>query len=125
MNPIFYLTTVGEYSGLTEPRECSVIDRLKGYNRDDYMLVRIFPTLSGQDFNLGAEDVELLILSTVFKGETLFAIKKWPVGVYVARIKDKSILTSLTFAIGQVELVAKGILYQKYDEATAAANVKY
>ena len=125
MNASFYLTTVGEYSGLTEPRECHPVDRVKGYNRDDYLLVKINPTLSGQDFGLGAEDVDFLILSTVFRGETFFPIQKWPVGVYVARIKDKSVLTSLTFAIGQVELIAKGVLYQKFDEASIAASVKF
>jgi hypothetical protein len=124
MNSMFYLTTVGEYSGLTEPRECRVVDRMKGYNRDDYMLVKIEPVLSGQSFGLGGEDIKFLILSTILKGETLFPIHKWPVCVYVGRIKDKSILTKLAFSIGQVELFAKGFLYQKLDDAIAASNAK-
>ena len=121
----FFLTTVGEYPGLTEPRECQVVDRVRGYNRDDYMLVKITPTLSGQDFNLGGEDVDLLILSTVLKGETLFPIQEWPVYVYVARIKDESIPKSFAFKIGQVDLIAKGFLYQTLDEAITAANTKF
>lgn len=122
---MFYLTTAGEYLGLTEPRRCEFVSRLKGYNRDDYMLVKINPTLSGQDYNLGGEEIDSLILSTVFKGETLFSIQKWPVGIYVARIKDKSILERMEFAIGQVDLIAKGFLYQNLDEATVAASVRY
>jgi len=124
MNPVFYLTTVGESYALTEPRKCSFVSRVKGYNRDDYMLVKIDPVLSGQSFGLGGEDIEFLILSTVFKGETLFSVRKWPVAVYVARVKDESILTSLAFEIGQVDLVAKGSLYQTLDEASLAASSK-
>ena len=89
------------------------------------MLVKIEPVLVGQDFGLGGEDIDFLILSTVFEGETLFPIQKWPVAVYVGRIKDKVILTSLTFAIGQVELIAKGLLYSTLGEAAAAANTKF
>lgn len=121
----FYLTTVGECYALTEPRKCHFVNRVQGYNRDDYMLVKIDPVLSGQSFGLGGEDIEFLILSTVFKGETLFPIQKWPVAIYVARIKDKSIFTSLTFEIGQVDLIAKGSIYQKLDEAIAAASTKF
>lgn len=119
---MFYLTTAGEYPGLAAPRGCKFVNRLRGYNRDDYMLVKISPSLSGQDFAPGGEDIDLLILSTVFQAETLFPIQKWPLGVYVARIKDTSILETLTFAIGQVELIAKGFLFQTLEEAVAAAT---
>lgn len=124
MNSDFYLTTAGESDALTEPRKCSFVNRVKGYNRDDYMLVKIDPTLSGQSFGLGGEDIEILILSTVFTGETLFTARKWPVAVYVGRVKDKSVLTNLTFEHGQVDLIAKGSLYQTFDEANLAASRK-
>lgn len=122
MNHIFFLTTVGEYLGLTDPRECVVLNRVKGYNRDDYALVKITPPLSGQGFGLGGEEIEVLLLATVLKGETLFSINKWPVYVYVGRIKDKSVFVNLTFELGQVDLIAKGVLYRTFDEAANVAT---
>jgi hypothetical protein len=118
----FFLTTVGEYSGLTEPRDCQFVARVRGYNRDDYMLVKIAPTSTGQYFNLDGENIDLLILSTVLKGETLFPLSKWPISVYVGQIKDRSISESLAFTLGQVEFIAKGFLYPTLVEAVAASS---
>jgi hypothetical protein len=89
------------------------------------MLVKISPALSGQRYGLGGEDIEFLILSTIFANESLFSECKWPVCVYVGRIKDKSVLETLSFELGQVELIAKGFLYKEADEAAAAAKAKF
>jgi hypothetical protein len=120
--PNFFLTTAGEYSALADPRACYELGRLKDENRDDYMLVEIEPSLSGQNFGLGGHDINYLILSTKLKGTTLFQIKEWPVSVYVTRILDESILKKVGFTASQVELIAWGFLYPTIDKATATAR---
>ena len=121
--PNCFLTTAGEYSGLTEPRACRTISRLRDRDRDDYMLVEIVPPLSGQSFGLGCKDITRLLLSTKLKGTALFPIQEWPAHVYVARVLDDSIFKSLVFTAQQVELIAHGFLYPTLDEAAAVAQM--
>lgn len=121
--PDFFLTAAGEFEPLSEPRACSAVDRLHDAVRDDYMLVEIFPLLSGQRFGLGDKDISLLLLSTRHEGQTLFPITEWPSHVYVARILDNIALQTRSFGPSQVELIAKGTLYRSRDDAAKAVDL--
>jgi len=118
----FYLTTAGESEKLAVPRACWVKGRLKDHVRDDYMLIRIEPSLVGQGFGLGDKDILDLIISTRFEGVSLFPITEWPSHVYVARVLDEEIVKTLVIRKDQVELVAWGMLFKTFDEANAQAT---
>ena len=115
--PHFYLTTAGEYEPLAEPRPCWTLGRLRDSVRDDYMIVRIAPPLTGQLFGLGGNDISVLLLSSRHEGFTLFPINEWPSYVYVARIVDEEVLKSSSFTSEQVQYIAKGTLYSSFNDA--------
>ena len=83
--PDFYLASTEGY-GLTPPRACYRIARLRGNRSDDYLVVRVEPPLIGQKYGLGATDIEIVVLATRHKGESLFPITHFPVSVHVARL---------------------------------------
>src|SRR5262249_59946606 len=69
-----------------EPRRCSLIRRLRDERRSDLMLVRIDPPIFGQEFGLGAQDVNVLILAPRLEGYSLFPISNWPCPVHCVRL---------------------------------------
>lgn len=84
-NPDFFLASSEGYS-MEEPRRCKRIRRLYSDNRDDLLLVKIEPPLTGQPFGLGDLEIDTVIIATRHKGASLFPIKEWPVFVHVARL---------------------------------------
>ena len=82
--PDFYLAST-ESSALGEPRKAWRVKRLRGDDRDDYLLIRIDPPIIGQPFGLGAKDINMVIVAPRHEGVSLFPIVEWPVFVYVAR----------------------------------------
>jgi hypothetical protein len=86
------------------------------------MLVEIKPALIGQIFGLGDKDISHLILSSRYEGYTLYPVITWPCPVYVARILDDTILQTLSFAEGQVELIAWATIFRTLQEAEAHAR---
>lgn len=84
-SPDFYLASSEGYD-MEEPRKCYQIKRLHGDKRDDYLLIKIDPPLIGQNYGLGSQDIDKVIIATRYKADLLFPIKNWPVDVHVARI---------------------------------------
>ena len=121
-SPDFYLSTAGEYEGLAAPRACWQKARLRDEARDDYMLIEIEPVLDGQRFGLGDKDITSLIISSRHRGQTLFPISEWPSFVYVARIVDDVVLSSVSFTREQVELIAWGTLFRTLEGAAEHAE---
>ncbi len=111
---LYLLSTEGY--GMRVPYRCSAVGRLKGEDRDDYLLLRIEPPLSG-----GMEtplDQQILV-ATRHQGHGLFPIESWPAYVYVGRL--------LVPYVGQervsndeMELVTWAQLYATPEEAQAA-----
>jgi hypothetical protein len=85
MSSAFYMASSEGY-GLDSPRRCQAIRRLKGEDRDDYLLIGIDPPLNGQAFGLGGRDLDRVVVATRHRGESLFPVKRWPVFVHVARL---------------------------------------
>ena len=83
--PDFYLESSEGENELNEPRRCFAIKRISSDNRNDLLLVRIDPPLIGQQFGLGDQDVDQVILATRHEGTTLFPVSEWPLYVHVAR----------------------------------------
>jgi hypothetical protein len=119
------MSTAGEYEPLAAPRACWKISRLRDEARDDYMLIAIEPVLTGQQFGLGAIDIDRLLMCTRVQGQTLFPIFQWPVSVYVARILNDAVLASEAFTSQQAELIAWGMLFRTRGEALDHARAAY
>jgi hypothetical protein len=84
-NPDFFLASSEGYR-LEEPRGCRRVKRLRSDKRDDLLLVTIDPPLVGQPYGLGSRDIDIILVVTRYKGDSLFPIKDWPVYVHVARL---------------------------------------
>lgn len=97
---------------LSELRACFVKGRLKDAFRDDYMLVEITPPIIGQKYGLGGRDISQVILATRHKGYTLFPVTEWPAFVYIIRILDENILTTMQFSANQVEMILWGVIHK-------------
>ncbi len=120
--PDFFLSAAGESEGLAHPRCCWEKARLRDAVRDDHMLIEIEPALVGQSYALGGHDITELIISTRYEGSSLFPIEEWPCHVYIARILDDAVASTLTFTRNQVEIIAWGMIFRTLDEANAHAR---
>jgi len=81
------------------------------------MLVEIQPALIGQSFGLADKDITLLIISARLEGYALYPITRWPVPVYVSRVLDDAVLTTLSLGKDQVELIAWGLIFKTIEAA--------
>ena len=90
---------------------------MRGAVRDDHMLIEVEPSVIGQAYGLGGQDIRRLVLSARYQGETLYPVREWPCHVYVARILDESIANALAFTKEQVEVIAWGMIFQTIEEA--------
>lgn len=81
----FYMASSESYQ-MANPRRCEAIKRLRGEDRDDYLLIGIDPPLNGQVFGLGGRDLDQVVVATRHRGDSLFPINRWPVFVHVARL---------------------------------------
>lgn len=113
------MSAAGEYSPLNDPRACLFKSRLRDKVRDDYMLVEIHPRVIDQARGLNDE---IVLLSTRWKDQNIFAIKSWPISVYVSRVMDRGLLNASFFSSGQVELIAWGLIFKTRGEADAHAR---
>lgn len=114
--PDFYLASSDSYK-LKEMRRCWRVRRMAIASRNDLLLVRIDPPLLGQQYGLGARDIELVLIQTRHESCTLFPISEWPVYVSVARplIDHPELCDSLQE--NQVESIAWAELYRTEKEA--------
>ena len=119
-NPNFFLASSEGYR-LEEPRSCKRVKRLRSDTRDDLLLVKIEPPLIGQPYGLGGKDIDILIVSTRHKGDSLFPIKEWPVFVHVARLLIDNPEKREKIRDDEFESIAWAELYQTEAAARAKA----
>ncbi len=117
-DPVFYLVS-GERSEPTIPTACRYLGRLRDSRRDDYMLVAIDPVIHGAKYGMGQQDIDQLVLSTRLVGASL--LRQWPCFVYVMRVVENSILTSLTIREDDVQMISWGSLHQSEEDAARVA----
>ena len=82
---VFYLAST-EGCNLERPRRCLPIKRLRGEDRDDYLLVSLDPPLYVEASDVGGMELDQVIIATRHRGESLFLVTGWPVYVHVARL---------------------------------------
>jgi len=120
--PDFFLSCAGEFEPLSEPRGCWEKARLRDHLRDDHMLILIDPPLDGRDLDLGPTVISELVISSKYRGQTLYPISEWPSFVYVSRLLDDEPLTSLFIKPEQIELVAWGMIFPSLEQAQDQAK---
>lgn len=84
--PLFYLVST-ELREPYEPRACYLLQRIGTELQDDLALVHIEPLLPADIYESPA-DMDCLILVARHEGTSLFAIRAWPVPVYICTSKD-------------------------------------
>lgn len=120
VRPDFFMSAAGEVIGdLALTRACWSRGPLRGGARGDHMLVDIQPTVIGQTYGLGGQDISTLVLSSRFDGYTLFPFRKWPCPVHISRILDCGVIGRMAFTAEEVEVIAWGLIFPSADEAVA------
>jgi hypothetical protein len=114
----FFLSAAGEYEPLAIPRACRIERRLTDLEGVEHVLVRITPLLPGQLFNLGAHDVDRLLISPRGQGIKHLDLTRWPCHVRVARVLNRAIATSDILEPAAVEWFARASLYPTLAEAS-------
>lgn len=109
--PDFYLTSREGY-GLEPIRSCFKLKRFLGNHPDGYMLCKIDPCIIGQQFGLGGNDINKIILARRHEGSSIFTIKKWPVSVHVARILKSNVENQFSIEKSDIELIGWGEIYE-------------
>jgi len=83
--PDFYMSSSEDHR-LNQLRSCYRVKRFHVDRRDDYLLIRISPSLGGSSFGVPEAPINELVIASRHKGISLFSISKWPVAVYVLRV---------------------------------------
>lgn len=117
--PSFFLSTASESEGLSTPRACWALARLRSEERDDHMLVRIDPPVPGPCYGLGIDDVARLVLTGRYQDLSLFPPSRWPLPVMIAHVLDPAIGATRLFTKDQVRTFALGTIFPTIEQANA------
>jgi hypothetical protein len=115
--PDFYLVSC-ETAVPFGPIACFVIERLTGRKEgDDFLRVRIEPSLVGQTNGPGDKDIEDLVLATRHTGSSLHPVNEWPMMVFVCRILNASVRGSGTASVPDLEVLLIGEVHETLADA--------
>jgi len=111
--PDFFLACT-ELNSVFDVRTCYIDHRLTVMDRDDYLLVSIFPTilLSNEE-----ENIDKVVLAVRFQENTLFPINEWPMHVNVCKILNDSINITGCACADDIKVIFWGTLFETYDAA--------
>lgn len=115
-HPDFYMTS-SENHDLKPLRKCYKVKRIPVQGRDDYLLIRIDPSLEFYMQSVVDNSDSMVVIAARHKGVSLFPIKKWPVSVYVLRIKVKDPEHRNSFQDHELELFGWADLFPSALEA--------
>ena len=114
--PDFYLASSEGYE-LEEPRRCWHIKLLVTDKRKDLLLIRIDPPIIGQKYGLGDRDLDVVLVATRYKEDSLFPINKWPVFIHVARLLIDNPQERSSLREDEFESIAFAELYESEQDA--------
>jgi hypothetical protein len=115
--PAFYLTST-DCEPVLEPTKCFTEERLiAAESRDDYLRVRIEPSIIGQPYGLGEKNIEDVVLATRHAGTTLHPVTEWPMTVFVCRIVNERVRHSGRVSAKDLEMILIGELHRTFAEA--------
>ena len=113
--PDFFFSC-SEHVAIDEPRACWAIRQVEAYECA-CLLARIEPTIIGQTFGLGGDDIDYVILGTVHEGCSLFPINKRHMHVHVLGVLPTVDISKDQFGSDEYIVVTRSILYRSMEEA--------
>ena len=117
--PDFYLTS-SEHRSLKDVYACYKSRRLTNGHPDGYMLCEVSPSIVGQPYGLGEEDLDSIVIAGRHAGHSIFAVTEWPVYVHVGRVTAGLALDQFTIAEGDIETIAWAEIYSSHQSACAS-----
>lgn len=118
MRPDFFLTSTEGYA-LEPVRKCFSLGRVVVDGWQDCILVRLEPSIPGQQYGLGDRDVIEVVLAARHAGESVRSPRRWPLAVHVARILTEADMKKRSFAPGELEVIGWGEIHRKHAGARA------
>lgn len=83
-NPDFYLSSTESYQ-FEHSRRCRIVKSVRTQDRDDLFIIQIDPPIIAQKYGVGNKDIDLILVATRHKEDSINPVKRWPVCVHVAR----------------------------------------
>lgn len=115
ISPDFFLSSSESYK-LRNPIACFKRKRLFGKHPDGYLLCDIKPSLVGQHYGMGGNNIKQIILTSRHQGHTIFPITEWPVYVHVSiPLTDLNIKENIEKI--DIKSIAWAELYKNKEEA--------
>lgn len=110
----FYLSSL-ESTRFEPVRECTVVKWLRFSSGKDCVLVRVRPSVVGQDFNR-SEDLEEFVLAARFEGKSITSIDEYPCFVFIC-LPNMQGPGDGVLETDDVQIVGWGELYRSGDDA--------
>jgi hypothetical protein len=111
----WFLTTVGEYGPLTDPRRCRLERRVRIAEGSHYRLVTLDSPF--RDPQLSPDPIKRPILSPHFVGDSLDLVPIGSVAVKVFQVLSHRSWWPSVYAIDEVLLIALGFVWRSADDA--------
>ncbi len=116
MLPDFYISSSeGHMEG--DARSCFVVKQINCGNRDDCLVIRITPTLRGEQYGMDAFDINQVILAARLKGDSVLSPSKWPIPVYVLYTNVKNLEERDSIGVDEYKVIAWAEIYIDKEQA--------
>jgi hypothetical protein len=103
---------------MLEPvRECIFVRPVHFHSGKAAALVKLSPPVPGAVFGDNAAEISDVIVTSREEGENLFAIKRFPCHVYIARLRRPGVTTESTLGKADLEILGWGELYRTRTDA--------
>ncbi len=104
-----------------DPRRCWIIKSLETSKRRNYLLLKIDPPLIGQKYGLGSSDIDKVVVTTRYQGDSLMPVREWPIFVHVGRLLGKNLEDKNQLEDTDFEVIGWAELYRSEEEARQKA----
>jgi hypothetical protein len=111
--PDFYLAST-EMNSVFDVRKCYIDRRLTAINRDDFLAIRVFPTII---LSNGKENIDNLVLAVRFQGNSLFPINEWPMHVNVCKVINESAFNPDHVCPDDLKILFWGTIFDTFEAA--------
>ena len=119
--PDCYLTSRDVSGDLAKVRECWRVSPIRGPG-NEFLHVRVSPSILGQPFGLGGEDIREIILSPRHAGYSLLKNQRYPLAVHIYRALDAAVFRDKRLTPSDVEMIGWGELFQTHAAASSAIH---
>ncbi len=84
-------------------------------------LVKVTPNVVGQNYGLGNDDIDYLVLTPRHKDVKISSIEDFPCFVHIARIEDNNLFGGDKINVNELEVIAWGEIYNNRKSADSNA----